>query len=477
MQQYETLKSKRRRNSIIGYSVMAVLVAAISTICIMLVLGYRFDGKVERGALLQFDSFPSGATIELDGKRLGFQTAGKQNTTVGSHNVTFSRNGYRNWSKQAALTAGEVRWLSYARLVPTDIQTSKVREFDTLGTQLPSPDRRYIAVLANETVPALTFADIRDNKKPVFSELTIPENLLTRPDGATHKYEIIEWNFGVSHVLVKHTYTGGQEFLRISRNNSKDIVNLTARFGLALSQVHFASESVLYGTENGNLRKLDLGGSSLSEPIAKQVVSFKLYGDKDIALVRHVEGRYRVAVSIAGADLKLVATYDDTLPVMVDISKYFNERYVAITRGASFELVKNPEKTEEHGFKKLVTLTYPGNVQWLDMSANGRFVIAGIGTQFMTYDIELEQRSDVSLPGNPSDTTRPLQWLDDHILVSTADNKIRMSDFDGDNQQIIVDALPAQPVTLSPDQTLLYSFSKTQSGKVALQVSKMTVNN
>lgn len=124
-----------------------------------------------------------------------------------------------------------------------------------------------------------------------------------------------------------------------------------------------------------------------------------------------------------------------------------------------------------------MTLTYPGNVQWLDMSANGRFVIAGIGTQFMTYDIELEQRSDVSLPGNPSDTTRPLQWLDDHILVSTADNKIRMSDFDGDNQQIIVDALPAQPVTLSPDQTLLYSFSKTQSGKVALQVSKMTVNN
>lgn len=477
MQQYEKLKSKRRLHLILSYSLMTLAVIAISTICILLVLGYRFDGKVERGSLLQFESFPSGASIDLDGRQLGFQTPGKRDVSAGAHEVTLSRNGYRSWSKRFDTTAGEVRWLNYARLVPTTVNTTSVKEFPSLASQLPSPDRRWIALVAKPDTPTLTFADLRDNKKIEFVDISIPAEALTLPAGSTHSFKVVEWNFGASFVLVRHDFTGGHEFIRVSRSDPKNIVNISTKFGLTLSDLHFSNDNVLYGVENGNLRRIDVGGSSLSEPIAKNVVDFKLYGDRDLVILRHEENRFYVSSSIGGNEPKAVTNYDDTLPVLIDLTKYFNEYYVAIARGASFELIKNPEKTDGAGLRKIITLTYPGEMKWLDVSATGRLVIAGSGTQFMTYDIELARRSDVSFPGVLDDTTRPPQWLDSFLLVSTADNKLRISDFDGENQQIIVDTLPAQPVTLSPDQTLLYSFSKTQTGAISLQASKMTVTN
>lgn len=475
MQQYEKLKSKRRLHLILSYSVMTLAVVAISTVCILLVLGYRFDGKVERGSLLQFESFPSGASIDLDGAQLGFQTPGKRDVAAGPHEVRFSRNGYRSWSKNFVTKAGEVRWLNYARLIPTTVETSSVREFSSLASQVPSPDRHWIAIITKPDAALVTFADLRDNKKVNFVDITIPAEMLTAPSGSTHSFKISEWNFGSSFVLVRHDYTGGHEFIRISRSDPKNIVNISTKFGLAFEGLHFSNDNILYGVENGNLRRIDVGGSSLSEPIAKNVVSFKLYSDRDLAILRREENRLFVAVAIGGNEIKEVANYDDTLPILLDITKYFNEYYVAIARGSSFELIKNPEKSSSNELRKIATLTYPGDMKWLDISSTGRLVIAGNGTQFMTYDIELAQRSDVSLPGILDDTTRPPQWLDNFLLVSTADNKLRITDFDGENQQIVVDALPAQPVTLSPDQTLLYSFSKTQTGSVSLQASKMTV--
>lgn len=138
--------------------------------------------------------------------------------------------------------------------------------------------------------------------------------------------------------------------------------------------------------------------------------------------------------------------------------------------------MKNPEKATNGGMTKVVTLSYPSDLKWLDISTNGRFVITGNGAQFMTYDIELARRTDANFPSLISDPAIPPQWLDSYLLVSTGDNKLRISDFDGENQQIVTDALATFPVMLSTDSTLLYNFTKTQAGAMSLQVSKMTTD-
>lgn len=255
----------------------------------------------------------------------------------------------------------------------------------------------------------------------------------------------------------------------------KDIINVSSKFGVSLSHLHFSSETAFYGVESGNLRKFDLSASSLSEPLVKNVTSMVLYGSNELAYVRHANAKYEVGVVIDGQH-KLVSSYDETVPISLDLTQYFREYYLAITRGGSFELVKNPERSAQTGMAKVVTLSYPSDLKWLSMSSSGRFVITGNGAQFMTYDIELAQRTDSNFPTLLQDSTVKPQWLDNFTLVSTGDNKLRLSDFDGINQQIVTDALPSTPVTLSSDGKTLYSFSKNSSGIVVLQSSKLTTD-
>lgn len=458
---------------------MTLAVIAFSAVCILLVLGYRFDftkNQVEPGALLQFGSYPSGAQINLDGQQLSFNTPGKRDVNVGLHDVRFQKDGYREWSKQFTVKASEVRWLDYARLVPTTIATSNVKELtDGLADELPAPDHKHIAVLAKADTPVLTILNVGDPKQLVETSITIPDTALTHPAGSTNSYHFVEWSLSSKYFIVRHDYTSGSEYLRVNLADPKDIVNISSKFGVTLSEIHFSGDTVFYGVENGNLRRFDLGASSISEPIVKDVVSMKLYGSSDMAYVRHTNAQYEVGVVFGGV-AHVVNTYDDTTPLLVDVSRYYNEYYVAITRGESFELIKNPEKSAQDGMTKVVTLSYPSDLKWLDISSNGRFVIAGNGTQFMTYDIELQVRTDTNYPGVLSDLSIQPQWLDEFTLVSTADNKLRLSDFDGENQQIITDVLPTRAVMLSNDGKLLYSFAKTTSGTLSLQVSKMTTD-
>ena len=479
MQQYDVSKNKRKITLLVSYAAMTLAVIAISAVCILLVLGYHFDftnNRVEPGALLQLGSFPSGAQINLDGEQLSFNTPGKRDLTVGPHDIRFQKDGYREWTKHFTVSASEVRWLDYARLVPTTIATSSVKELTSgPADELPAPDNKRIIVLSKADTPVLTLLNLSDPKQLVETTITIPDTALTLPTSSTHSYRLVEWSLGSKYLIVRHDFTSGSEYLRINSNDPKDIVNISSKFGVVLTDLHFSGDTVFYGVENGNLRRFDLGASSISEPIVRDIVSMKLYGSSDMAYVRHANAHYEVGV-IFGGMTHLVSTYDDTTPLLVDVSQYYNEHYIAITRGASFELIKNPERSAKDGMAKVITLSYPSDLKWLDIASNGRFVIAGNGTQFMTYDIELATRSDTNYPGVLSDSSIQPQWLDDYTLVSTADNKLRLSDFDGENQQIITDVLPSRAVMLSTDGKLLYSFAKTTSGVLSLQVSKMTTD-
>src|SRR5664279_2456933 len=98
MQQYDVPKKKRKLTLLFSYIAMTIAVIIISTVCILLALGYRFDfssRSVEQGALLQFDSFPNGAQITLNNTVLSYKTSGKTEVDTGTHDVVFSRDGYR----------------------------------------------------------------------------------------------------------------------------------------------------------------------------------------------------------------------------------------------------------------------------------------------------------------------------------------------------------------------------------------------
>ena len=124
--------SKRRQPLVrtAVYSFMTLCVVVIVSLLMLVVLGYSFDehnGRLEQGGLLQFQSIPQGANVTLDEIKLGSQTNTKSTVETGSHSVSFDREGYRSWKKTIDITAGQIGWVSYARLIPTEIQPEAVR--------------------------------------------------------------------------------------------------------------------------------------------------------------------------------------------------------------------------------------------------------------------------------------------------------------------------------------------------------------
>jgi hypothetical protein len=458
---------------------MTMAVAVISAVCIFLVLGYRLDlksGDVEQGALLQFRSYPAGATIVLDRETLNFTTPGKLGVDVGTHTVSMQLDGYKEWQKSFKVRASELRWLNYARFVPETVVTKSVKEFPGVSSLMPSPDKKWILIQPVAEKPEFTLVDIRDINRPVFSTLTLPVGSYSPASPQAQQFTIIEWDFGARYVLVKHSFGSETEYLRLDRTDADATRNVTGTLGVNVQDIHFSGTSglIFYALEAGTIRRLDSGAGTISQPLVKDVASFKLYKTNTLAYAKNpVDNKVGVGIVVDTKAFR-VATYDATLPVYVDVNEYFNDYYLAIGRGTSVEVYQNPELTTR---KKIASVPSTSAINWLKFSNNGRFVVAGTGSQFTTYDLETEEKFETNLPGTSADPSKPLQWLDDYYLVSTADNDLRLTEFDGANQHVITAAVPGLPVTLNDNGKLLYSIGKTQNGAYALQSSTMTTNN
>lgn len=149
---------------IILSSLATLSVVTIATIAILSMLGYRLDnsnGRLEQGALLQFDSSPGGATVYIDGTNTGLKTGSKQNVVAGTHTVEVQRSGYEKWSRTLDVKAGTLTWLDYARLVPTNRQTKQVAKYDNLVGLTFSPDRKWALAHQDSSLGSFQLVDLR----------------------------------------------------------------------------------------------------------------------------------------------------------------------------------------------------------------------------------------------------------------------------------------------------------------------------
>src|SRR5690606_33348605 len=130
------------------YAVSTLAVITIVTAAILFIQGYRLDSHhgLEQGALLQFRSLPSGATITVDSKTIGSRTPAKYTVLSGKHAFIMERDGYKPWAKVLDIKAGTLTWLDYIRLIPTDIQVNTVKQYESIAAMKASPDRRFLLV-------------------------------------------------------------------------------------------------------------------------------------------------------------------------------------------------------------------------------------------------------------------------------------------------------------------------------------------
>lgn len=472
--------SKKRQLIVrsIVYGVMTLSVVAIVTVLMLIILGYSFnrqDGRLEQGGLLQFASYPSGATVTVDEITQNARTPSKTNVDAKNHHVQMTLAGYRPWQKSIDVDAGTIRWLSYTRLIPTEPTVSTVQDYPSLDAALVSPFRQWIIMQESAAQPVFTVADIRNDNELKQEVLTLPETVYTAPTvEAAQSFTIDSWAQDERHFLVKHTYdTDKTEWLIVDRTDISKTINLTTAFAINPTKI-------LFGTSNGRnlyvktddiVRKVNLDDKTLSRPYVSNVEDFWVYDSTTILYSTGVDQATNTRhVGYMTDDMdesEVIRSYPaETTNLKISFGEYYNRQFVAIAHNSTMDVLQGtlPRGSTNADLRIVTTEALTTPAEWLTVSRNGRFVVAQQADGYTTYDIELKKTDRTTFTRPAVVPARQMQWLDDYMIWSDRGNILRFYEFDGANQQDIMPVGEGYSVTLSSNNRYVYGFVRTETG-------------
>ena len=470
---------------------MTVASAVLTAFLVFVALGYRLDKdfNFSQGGLVQFRSFPSSADVTVDGKKQSFHTPDKLNIAAGQHTATMSLSGYHTWSKTVDLAPGQLLWLNYARLIPNSITTSTLKEYASVSSTLPSPDRHWQLMQMKSNDPDYTLVDYSDEKKPQYTNLQLPEDLFTKKDGKYGTFKLVEWDLQSKYVLIEHDNGDVTEFARVDRSKPADAVNLTKLFSLNIKQAHFSGSSAntIFAKTDDVLRKLDVSGPTASAALVTGLRDFTVYGEDTIAFTQLQDKttgdqttQQEVVGVYKGGKITPVREFSADKQIKIAYSEYDNHSYLAIAESGTTNVDVVRDATGTGSSKEAAVFTQfniGDSISYLTFSSNGRMIVAQHGNKFGTYDIETAKTYLKTLSFG-SNSTAQLKWLDDYYLWSDDGGTLRIFEFDGTNDHEITTLSKGYDVMLSANGKQLLSIGKNDvTHSVLLQASKLSLEN
>lgn len=464
-----------------------LVIIGVATI-ILIILGYRYDslnGRVEQGALIQYETQPAGATVTVDGRILSGNTPTKNSVLAGIHTVTMSKKGYETWTKTINIKAGTLTWLDYALLVPVVRPVSVVESYTNVFSSLGSASGQVMLIQPDQATPVFNLVDISGDKVSQ-TTLTLPDTLYSQAStpGVTHLFRLDQWDSGGRYVLLQHTYGDKNEWIVLDTKDISSSKNITTLLDIPISSARLAGTngSVIFVLSGSDIRKLDLSAATISRTLVNNVTSFSLYDTNEITYVgtdgtdstKRVVGLYRdgdndplvLRTTTSGKDVGLhIAT-----------SRYFNNDYVAISEGQKVDVLYGSypsSSTDTNSLKPYASFELSLDVETLKFSPNGYYILAQHGPLFAGFDIEHKSVASSTVIAAKT-IVRPLQWLNNANLWSDADGQLTMREFDGANRFTINNVDFGQDVTLTKDGRYLYSIGKSETG-YQLQRVRMTL--
>jgi len=454
---------------------MVISVLAIVSGIILFILGYRLDsinGRLEQGALVQFDSRPNGARISIDGSATGSQTSAKRSVIAGTHSFLVEKDGYRPWTKQLSLEAGTLTWLDYIRLVPTDLVKQTVRSYESVVGVKTAPDLQTILVQQKADTPSFELVDIR-NKEVRSTTITLPQEAYSDPttDGVTHTFSLATWDESGRHILVKHTYNETIEWIVMDTEDIASSVNVTRLLSIPLGDVQFAGTSgnTLYGLANGDVRRLDLSSATISRVLASKVESFDMYKNTIFTYVgqnptnpdQRVVGFYRDG----DEEPYVLQTFDDaSARLAVDTVRYHTSDYLAYAENDKVTVLQgqypNADQSRTDALNTVAEFTLPSAIDRLSFSPEGDYVVAQAGVTLKSYEVEHLRTNTATIETSESQS-HVMQWLDKAYMWAVYDGHLSIREFDGTNVNVIMPMEPGFDATLSQNGRYIYGVNNT----------------
>ena len=474
-------KKKELIKRIAVYTAMTISVFIIVTGLVFVTLGYRFDtnnGRVEQGALLQFATTPSGATIEIDGVAIGSRTPTKSSVLAGTHKFVMWHDGYEPWQKTLDIKAGTLTWLDYARLVPKDKTVTPVAQYTSVHASLATADGQAVLVQQDAAVPTFQLVNLQSDDIKT-TTLTIPPALYSEATtvGVVHSFRVDQWDSGGRYVLLQHSYGDKKEWLVLDTRDVTTTKNITKLldFDIAAAKFSGTSGNILYVLGGGSdIRKIDLSAGTISRSLVTNVTSFDLFETNVITYVgtdsanptKRVVGLYREGDS-APHVIRTVTSGPD-VPFGIATSRYFNQDYVTITEGNKVSILSGsyPDSSSDGASSLLpfANFNFVTGVDRLSFSATGDYLLVQSGANFASYDIEHKKVATSVIASDVTATVGPLKWLDDNYIWADYGGDVTIRESDGTNSHTINKAVIGQDVVLSQNGRYLYSIGKNTTG-------------
>lgn len=485
----KTKKRALRIRLTVIYSLMVLAVFLLVAGLYFIVQGYRFnrfDGKIEQGGLVQFNSSPTGADVWLDEVRLANKTQSKLTVGTGTHTVSMKKNGYSTWKKDVTVLAGKILWLDYARLVPLELTPEVVVPLMGATSGKVSYDTKTFAVIENANEPVLTFVNL-DSNEPTKRQLTLPVESYTAPaEGEQQTFDLYAWAYDNRYLLVKHSYGQRVEWISFNTSDGKTAKNLTRVLGIDAVDVQYAKDdanTLLMLTAAGEVRKTNIDQKTVSGPLLQNINDFTMYDTATVVFTTKQDPttRKRTAgyftIGTAGPRTVYETQADDTARLRLSINKYYGKYYQAVAHGEKV-LIHTGDLTASDAkdpapFVRLTELSLKGEAAYLGFSPDQhRFVYAGSGSHVVTYDLDLNTGASFTLQATPQ---TQIDWIDEFHFITNEGSTVRMYDYDGTNGHDMIKNVMATDVSLLQNGKYLNAITKVGESTAITRV-KMIID-
>lgn len=443
-------KRSHQRRLLLGYVLVGVAIALASVVLLFQSYGYDLDrktGKLIQNGLVFIAAHPESAEIYVNGKDNNTRTDTKLTIPAGQYTIELKRDGYREWKRTFALDGGSVVRLAYPMLFPTKLVTNDVQQYATPpGFASESPDRHWLLVAQPGSFSKFDMYDLSNTKQQTQTTITLPSDILTTPAGA-QSLALVEWSTDNRHLLVRHDYAGGSEFVMIDRETPSASFNVTKTINTPATAVTLRDKRYdqyyVYNAASQSLQTYDLKSKQLTAFLEK-VLSYKTHGSNMVLYAtddNSVPGKVAIKLWDGGASY-LMRAFAPGSDYHLDLTQFNNDWYMVMApsnEGHAY-IYKNPQDILKKADSKMVLVPFTvlkiDDPQFVSFSDNARFIAVQSGSKFAVYDIETDRRYyyDSKLAFAPG---QQATWMDGHRLLAVIGGKNIVYDYDGINMQTL----------------------------------------
>jgi hypothetical protein len=446
-------KKKKKIRLMVGYALLGVAISIATVVFVYLTNGYYIDsetGGVIQNGLIYVDSKPESAEVYLNGEKQRGSTDARLVVPEGIHTIGLNRNGYRPWERKVTLEGGSLRRLTYARLVPNELETQQALNLLGIPNDTSqSIDKRWI-VMSFDTEPFnLKMVDL-NREQFLLEDIPLPVDIVEATE--TGKWKFIEWADDNRTFLASYTTGDKKEFVMIDRETPDESVNIKTVFpSTVYSDVKMRDRKndlvFLHNQSTGAVLQGNLS-SGETEPFLGDIIQYSPFGNDIILYVTKTGAKegYVKAMFKKGSDEYELREIKQDKKYLLEIAKLGNAMVMGIGSEAEGRVIvyNDPiNALKENDFSTLpvpTTVLRVSDPKELTISSDSSVILARGSDNFASHEFEDDRSYNFKLE-KPFDDGQKLRWMDGQHLTYSYEGKQYMVDFDGSNQYELVESI------------------------------------